>query len=61
VDIVQLYVFSLSIDQDSEFSFKKHLTQEQMKKEFAVGELTITLKDFIRILKDIDLENHRLS
>jgi len=60
-DIVQLYVFSLSLDKKAWFSFKKYLTEEHMRKEFVLGDLKITLKDFIRILKDLKIENHKLN
>ena len=32
-----------------------------MRKEFVLGDLKITLKDFIRILKDLKIENHKLN
>ncbi len=61
VDIVQLYVFSKSLDKKAKFSFKDHLTPQHMKQEFVIGDLYITLKDFIRILKDLHIADHKLN
>ena len=61
MDIMKLYVFSLNQGTTKHFSFKRYLTQEHMKKEFIVGDITITLKDFIRILKDLKIYDHQLK
>ena len=61
MDIMKLYVFCLNQGTTKHFSFKRYLTQQHMQKEFIVGDITVTLKDFIRILKDLKIEDHPLK
>lgn len=60
-DVMKLYVFSLNLWKTTHFSFKRYLTQEHMQKEFMVGNINITLKDFIRILKDLKIDEHQIQ
>ena len=61
MDIMKLYVFGLNQGTTKHFSFKRYLTKEHMQKEFIVGDIIVTLKDFIRILKDLKIEDHQLK
>jgi len=58
IDVTQIYVFSTIIDWEL-FSFKEYFNQEQMNQEFKIDDLVVTLKDFIRVLKDLGIEEKK--